>query len=162
MTEPAREATDRPGAAHRRGFLAALGGLSALWLGALIYPVYRYLAPAKAVDPFGPEGRVKIDKVAPDDVAKPGQGKNGGYAGRGLIVLRGEDGQLRAFDAKCTHAGCNVAFQGDHIECPCHNGIYDLFGRNVSGPPPAPLTALEVQEDDGALYVMRPKPAKEA
>lgn len=133
-----------------------------MWLGALVYPVYRYLAPRKAVDPFGAEGRVKVDKISPEDVAKPGQGKNGGYAGRGLIVLRGDDGQLRAFDSKCTHAGCNVAFRGTRLECPCHGGVYDLNGKNVSGPPPMPLSELKVTEHDGNLYVGRPNYAKKA
>ena len=36
------------------------------------------------------------------------------------------------------------------IWCACHNGHYDLHGRNVSGPPPRPLDefAVHVQDDD--------------
>jgi Rieske Fe-S protein len=162
MTETNKNSTSDSEPVSRRGFVAALGGLSALWLGALVMPVYRYLAPRKAVDPFGASGRVKVEKVTLSDVAKPGQGKNGGYAGRGLIVLRDDAGQLRAFDAKCTHAGCNVAFMGSRIECPCHGGIYDLHGKNVSGPPPAPLTELNVVEENGSLFVGRPNSAKKA
>jgi Rieske Fe-S protein len=30
------------------------------------------------------------------------------------------------------------------IWCACHNGKYDLNGRNVSGPPPRPLEAYKV------------------
>jgi cytochrome b6-f complex iron-sulfur subunit len=140
--------------AGRRGFLAALGGLLALWLGALMYPVYRYLSPPATPDPFGKEGRIKVDKITASDVAEPGQGKNGGYAGRGLIVVRAGDGRLRAFDAKCTHAGCNVAFAGTTFACPCHGGIYDLSGKNVSGPPPRPLTELSVLEENGEIFVV--------
>jgi Rieske Fe-S protein len=162
MIEPSNQPTNDSESGSRRGFLAALGGLSSLWLGALVFPVYRYLAPRKAVDPFGSEGRVKVDKISLADVAKPGQGKNGGYAGRGLIVLRGENGELRAFDSKCTHAGCNVAFQGSRIECPCHGGVYNLQGKNVSGPPPAPLTELNVFEANGQLFVGRPTHSKKA
>lgn len=160
MTSPDTESTPAPEPQSRRGFLATLGGLSALWIGAMVYPVYRYLAPRKAVDPFAAEGRVKVDKITSGDVAQVGQGKNGGYAGRGLIVLRGKDGKLRAFDSKCTHAGCNVAFAGAHIECPCHGGIYDLNGKNVSGPPPSPLNELSVSEENGILYVGRPSGMK--
>jgi Rieske Fe-S protein len=29
--------------------------------------------------------------------------------------------------------------------CPCHGGVYDRDGRVVSGPPPAPLTRLNVR-----------------
>ncbi|MBN2194360.1 MAG: Rieske (2Fe-2S) protein [Polyangiaceae bacterium] len=155
MNASAREATGDREVRGRRGVLMAIGGLSVAWLGALIYPIYRYLSPLAAANPFGPTGRVKVDKISPSDVARPGQGKNGGYAGRGLIVLRGEDGTLRAFDAKCTHAGCNVSFEGSRIHCPCHGGIYDLHGKNVSGPPPRPLTELKVFEENGELLVGR-------
>lgn len=162
MIAPNKSSSSDSESGSRRGFLAALGGLASLWLGALVFPVYRYLAPRKAVDPFGAEGRVKVDKISLADVTKPGQGKNGGYAGRGLIVLRGENGELRAFDSKCTHAGCNVSIQGERIECPCHGGVYDLHGKNVSGPPPAPLTVLNVFEENGQLFVGRPNHVKKA
>ncbi|MFH1746103.1 MAG: Rieske 2Fe-2S domain-containing protein, partial [Planctomycetota bacterium] len=64
---------------------------------------------------------------------------------------------LRAFDSKCTHAGCNVEFQGDKIFCHCHGGTYDLDGKNIAGPPPRPLTELAVVEDEGQLFVLRPE-----
>lgn len=146
----------------RRGFLGILTGLSALWMGALVYPIYRYLSPQTAPDPFGGQDRAKVDKISAADVATPGQGKNGGYAGRGLIVVRGLDGELRAFDAKCTHAGCNVGFAGSRLFCPCHGGVYDLNGKNVAGPPPLPLTELSVFEENGELYVRKPSATKKA
>jgi Rieske Fe-S protein len=30
------------------------------------------------------------------------------------------------------------------IFCNCHNGVYDLNGRNISGPPPRPLEVYKV------------------
>jgi cytochrome b6-f complex iron-sulfur subunit len=139
----------------RRRFLATLGGLSAAWLGASLYPVYRYLGPRPSADPFDKGGRVPVEKVTPAEVARPGSGRNGAFAGRGLIVLRTPEGELRAFDAKCSHAGCNVEYQGDKLFCHCHGGTYDLGGRNIAGPPPRPLTPLRISEQDGALYVSR-------
>lgn len=139
----------------RRKFLLSLGGLGALWCGAAAYPTYKYLAPQPVPDPFGKEGKALVEKISLADVAQPGTGKNGGYGGRGLIVLRKPDGTLKAFDAKCTHAGCNVAFEGSRLHCPCHGGIYDLDGKNVAGPPPKPLHELRVFEEKGVLYVSR-------
>jgi Rieske Fe-S protein len=72
-----------------------------------------------------------------------------------VIVFRDAGGALKAFDSKCTHAGCNVQFQGEKLYCNCHGGTYDLSGKNVSGPPPKPLTELRVFEDQGLLYVAR-------
>ncbi|HOU54012.1 MAG TPA: Rieske 2Fe-2S domain-containing protein [Myxococcota bacterium] len=141
------------GATGRRGFLAVLGGLTVAWLAAVAWPVFRYLSPRPPPDPFGGEGKALVKGVAPGDVARPGQGSNGSYGGRGLVVFRGPDGQLRAFDSKCTHAGCNVQFQGDRIYCNCHGGTYDLEGRNIAGPPPRPLTPLRVTAEGDSLFV---------
>ncbi len=151
-TPPAMtQETDKPG---RRGFFATMGGLAAVWVGATLYPIYRYLSPRPAPDPFA-KGGVKVDGIALNDLLAVGSFKAGGYAGRGLIVLRTSAGQLRAFDAKCSHAGCNVRFEGSRFVCPCHGGVYDTDGRNIAGPPPKPLVELSVAEDNGALFVSR-------
>jgi len=139
----------------RRNFLGILGALGLGWIGALVYPIFRYLSPQKVPDPFGEDGLALVENINPADVARPGMGKNGGYGGRGLIVFRNKSNKLKAFDSKCTHAGCNVEFQGDKIYCNCHGGTYDLNGKNIAGPPPKPLTELGVEEKDGALYVFR-------
>lgn len=140
---------------ERRRFLGALGGLAAVWAGASLYPVYRFLSPQPAPDPFGKEGRAVVEKIMPAEVAQNGMGKNGGYAGRGVIVFRNDSGELKAFDSKCTHAGCNVQFQGAKLFCNCHGGTYDQTGKNIAGPPPRPLTELRVFEDKGLLFVAR-------
>jgi len=139
----------------RRSFLCVLGGLAVAWLAALLYPVYRYLGPQAAPDPFGKDGRALVEKVSPADVAGAGMGRTGAYGGRGMIIFRDPQGHLRAFDSKCTHAGCNVEFQTTRIYCHCHGGTYDLNGKNIAGPPPRPLTELAVAEEDGRLYVSR-------
>jgi cytochrome b6-f complex iron-sulfur subunit len=152
---PADVAVPTPQSRERRRFLGALGGLAVAWAGASLYPVYKYLSPQPAPDPFGKEGRAVVEKIVPAEVAQNGMGKNGGYAGRGVIVFRNGSGELKAFDSKCTHAGCNVQFQGAKLFCNCHGGTYDLTGKNIAGPPPRPLTELRVFEDDGLLFVAR-------
>jgi len=139
----------------RRRLLIVLGGLGVAWAGAAAYPVYKFLSPQALPDPFDEDGKAPVEGVALADVANPGQGANGSYAGKGLIVFRTEDGTLKAFDSKCTHAGCNVSFEGDQFVCHCHGGVYNLDGKNVAGPPPKPLTSLPVVEQDGVLYVKR-------
>lgn len=139
----------------RRKFLISIGGLSLIWVGGAAYPIARYLGPQTAPDPFGEDGRAVVEGIVPTEVAKPGMGKNGGYGGKGLIVFRHPDGKLRAFDSKCTHAGCNVAFEGERIYCHCHGGTYNLEGKNIAGPPPRPLTELGVEEEEDIIYVYR-------
>ena len=48
--------------------------------------------------------------------------------------------------ATCTHLDCTVQFKSDQsiLWCACHNGKYDLNGRNISGPPPRPLDPFRV------------------
>lgn len=146
----------------RRNFLYLLSAAGLGWLAAGLYPVFRYLSPQKAPDPFGKDGLAPVEKITPADVARPNMGKNGGYGGRGLIIFRNPQGVLKAFDSKCTHAGCNVEYEITKIYCHCHGGTYNLNGINIAGPPPRPLTELGVVEKEGALYVYslsRPKPA---
>ena len=56
------------------------------------------------------------------------------------------EGEYKAFSAVCTHLSCTVQYRPDlgHIWCACHNGHYDLAGKNVAGPPPRPLTEYPV------------------
>ena len=151
-----RDDAEDPKDTKRRKFLVATAaGVGIAWVGAAAYPVYKYLAPRPAPDPFGKDGKAPVVKITAQDVARPGTGKNGGYAGRGLIVLRKEDGTLKAFDSKCQHAGCNVQYEGDKLFCHCHGGTYNLDGVNIAGPPPRPLVELKVFEEDGLLFVSR-------
>ena len=70
---------------------------------------------------------------------KPMSGRIFKFGSRPGIPIRTESGELRAFSAICTHLNCTVQFREDlgHLWCACHNGHFDLSGRNISGPPPA-------------------------
>jgi cytochrome b6-f complex iron-sulfur subunit len=63
-----------------------------------------------------------------------------------VILVREQSGEFSALSATCTHLECIVQYRGDlkQIWCACHNGLYDLHGRNVSGPPPRPLEEYAV------------------
>ena len=59
------------------------------------------------------------------------------------------------FSAVCSHLGCLVNYHKEKNEfvCPCHGGRYDLSGKNIAGPPPAPLTKLPIKVQQGELMV---------
>jgi len=62
---------------------------------------------------------------------------------------------LVVFSATCSHLGCLVNYHKEKREfiCPCHGGRYDLTGKNIAGPPPAPLTRFPVRVRDGTIYI---------
>ena len=63
-----------------------------------------------------------------------------------VILVRAGENDFRAFAATCTHLDCIVEFRPEQrvLFCNCHNGQFDLAGRNIAGPPPHPLERYEV------------------
>jgi len=71
------------------------------------------------------------------------------------ILIRDEEGNLKAFSAVCTHAGCTVGYEGGVIVCPCHGGEYSAeTGEVIAGPPPSGLTPKRVVESGGQIYAV--------
>ena len=128
----------------RRSFLNVLVGVSSLPLiGTVAYPIIRYLWPSAQKDSLRTGAFVEAAKVK--DVA-PNASKIFQYGSQAGILIKTKDGEYKAFLATCTHLSCIVQYrpeQGD-ILCACHNGVYDVNGKNVSGPPPRPLELLKV------------------
>jgi Rieske Fe-S protein len=56
----------------------------------------------------------------------------------------------------CTHLGCRVRWitDQDQFFCPCHNGVFDISGNVVAGPPPRPLDQYEVKVENDQLYIL--------
>ena len=126
----------------RRGFLGWLlsGGVIALF-GSILYPVVRFIVPPKVAE--STEVSVVAAKVS--DLA-PNSGKTFKFGSKPGILVRTPSGEYRAFSAICTHLQCTVQYRDDQqsIWCACHNGRFDLSGRNVAGPPPRPLEMYDV------------------
>lgn len=63
--------------------------------------------------------------------------------------------EIVAISATCTHLGCNVLWEEDKkiFKCPCHNGRYDIDGKVISGPPPAPLQRHKTKLENGKLFL---------
>jgi len=137
----------------RRRFVEVLLGSGFLATAvAFLYPVLRYLVPPKAIDLGG-------DAVVAGRVSelKPNSGKIFRFGNRPGLLIRTASGEYRAMSATCTHLSCTVQYRDDlrQVWCACHNGKYDLNGRNISGPPPRPLEAFEVQVKGDEIFVRR-------
>ena len=79
------------------------------------------------------------------------------FGNKPVIVVQTSNGDVRAFAATCTHLDCTVQFKKELgvIWCACHNGKYDLNGRNISGPPPKPLDEFRVIIKNEEVFVSK-------
>jgi Rieske Fe-S protein len=137
----------------RRDFTKLLlgGGLLG-WLGSALYPIVSYLRP-----PQVPEANVQSVRAGSAAAFAANTAQIVKFGRKPVILIRSEAGEFRAFSATCTHLDCIVQYRGDlrQIWCACHNGLYDLRGRNVSGPPPRPLEEYAVNVVNDEILVSR-------
>jgi Rieske Fe-S protein len=69
-----------------------------------------------------------------------------------VVVTQPTEGEFRAFDTTCTHAGCQVDAVTETINCPCHGSTFSLEdGSVVSGPATAPLATKSVAVEGATL-----------
>jgi cytochrome b6-f complex iron-sulfur subunit len=137
----------------RRDLLAwLLGATGGTLVAILLYPVLRYVMPPPQAEAAA--GAVVAGKTKD---FLPNAGKVIRFGARPAIVVRLATGEFRAFSAVCTHLQCTVQYRPDMelVWCACHNGRFDLTGRNVGGPPPRPLDQLEVAVRGDDVVVTR-------
>jgi Rieske Fe-S protein len=141
---------------RRRIVELLLGGGLFASIMSFLYPVLRYLIPPPVPDLGGDE--VVAAKVAD---LKPNGSKIFRFGTRPALLLMTADGEYRALSAVCTHLSCTVQYRRDlhQIWCACHNGMYDLSGRNISGPPPRPLEDFQVHVRGDEIVVSRKRQA---
>jgi thiosulfate dehydrogenase [quinone] large subunit len=75
------------------------------------------------------------------------------------VLVHLADGQFVAYDAVCTHAGCEVSYDSESrlLICPCHGAEFDpAHGATVvNGPAPAPLTPVAIRIDSAGNIVLQ-------
>lgn len=141
------------GVSRRRFLNWFLGTGLGAFLASVVYPVARYLVPPKAEES---SARTVTLPIKPETV-KPNSGQIFKFGGQPAILIRTPGGDLRAFTAICTHLACVVQYRPDlsHIWCACHNGHYDLNGKNIAGPPPRPLEQYGVNVRGDQIVVSK-------
>lgn len=127
------------------------GGLGAL-VAAIVYPIIRFISPPDVAEAATNtvQAGTRSELAAEGWMIFPFGSEPG-------ILIEPEPGDLRAFSAVCTHLACTVQYRSDKklIWCACHNGWYDLQGKNIAGPPPRPLTKFRVEARGDDVFVTR-------
>ncbi len=127
----------------RRKFLNMLLGFSGIGgIVSIFYPIFSFLIPPKTAEPTVNSVKAGMSKDFPSNSSNIIK-----FGKKPVILIKTDEGNFKAFSATCTHLDCIVQYKNDtkQIWCACHNGTYDLSGRNVSGPPPRPLEEYEVK-----------------
>ncbi len=94
--------------------------------------------------------RVWLYGVHDSELPKPGSYRLCDIAGAPILLVRGDDGQVRAFRNACRHRGAPVV-RGDSgparlLVCQFHSWSYDLRGQLVRVPDERDFVGLQVSE----------------
>jgi cytochrome b6-f complex iron-sulfur subunit len=120
-------------------------------------------AGLKVLAPAGRQDRelAWFPLVSEDEVPRSGVKKSelvysvSGKERKARVFIVSSSGNLTVLSAVCSHLGCLVNYRKESKEflCPCHGGKYNITGRNIAGPPPAPLTSYPVEVKNGMVMV---------
>lgn len=165
---PATDSGKRPSLADpgRRRLLLQVGGaaVAVVWVLALL--------PRPRPTPAAVQTAPNTPGPTPTPVASPTGTRIGAVAdlrsqgflnftdpgtGDPGVAVSITNGNVVAFDAVCTHAGCTVSYDSSQklITCPCHGAQFDPAhgAAVVNGPASSPLPAIHVEVGaDGGVY----------
>lgn len=152
MNNAQNQAQEQPTLPRRKFVNLLLGGGLLTTIGSIFVPIINFIIPPKIQE------AVQNSVVA----AKVGElplnsGKIFRFGAKPGILIHTQTGEYIAFSAICTHLDCTVQYRSDfkHIWCACHNGHFDLTGKNIAGPPPRPLDAYKVDIRNEDIVVTR-------
>jgi Rieske Fe-S protein len=153
MTKKPEMAEDK-NSSRRRFINILLGGGFVGWLGSVLYPLFSFLKPPPVAEANVGSVSAGLASEIPNN-----SGQIVRFGRTPVILVKTEEGEFSAFSATCTHLDCIVQYRDDlrRIWCACHNGQYDLTGRNVAGPPPKPLTQYKVNIVNDEVLISRPE-----
>jgi menaquinol-cytochrome c reductase iron-sulfur subunit len=149
----------------RRGFVGGVVGL----IGAMITTVIGLPAIGYIVSPalkketgeewitLGPMSALEPQKPTPFTFS---QIKEVGWQrtriSQTVYAVAQNGGNVTVFSDACTHLSCKVHWEEERnaFICPCHDGVFDVQGEVVGGPPPKPLYQFETKVENDQLTIL--------
>lgn len=131
----------------RRDFLVTIWqGMGVLVAGGMGFIGLRYLASQSQASAVGGMVTVgAVDNFTPGTITPIPEGK--------CYLVRNTTGGFLALYRQCTHLSCSVIWEQDQFRCPCHGSAFTMEGKTISPPAPHPLTAFEVQIENGQVRI---------
>ncbi len=169
---------DKP--VSRRRFL----GYATVGLGAIVSALVGIPLVGSLISPILQKKKVETEwvelgKIADFEVGQPKMvqwtiSRIDGWvmeaAPRAVCVVTQDGENFTVYNSRCTHLSCSYSWKlkgephqtaygsampgKDHFFCPCHDGIFDIDGTVLGGPPPRPLDTLPVKIEDGKLFTI--------
>jgi len=135
----------------RRAFIfSTLAVTTITAIGGTVYPILRYLFPTKkSGEAKGASATIPLSEVG------IGEARFFKFKGKPAVLIRKGDDKFVALSAVCTHLGCIVKYSASDkmLKCPCHGARYDLNGKVLGGPAPAPLPTFSASIDGDQILV---------
>jgi thiosulfate dehydrogenase (quinone) large subunit len=152
----------------RRRLLVQLGGaaVAAVFVLAVLPRQRRTAAATPAPSPTAEPSATPSAAPSPSGtrVGSAGDLRANGFLtfsnpanGDPAVAVSLANGDVVAYDAVCTHAGCTVQYDAGQrvLACPCHGAVFDPAHNAavLQGPAPTPLDAIRVRvASDGNVY----------
>jgi cytochrome b6-f complex iron-sulfur subunit len=70
-----------------------------------------------------------------------------------IYVYKISEAEYCALLLECTHKGCELKPQGDHLLCPCHGSEFSHTGKVESPPAEEDLKKFELKTDNESVYI---------
>lgn len=167
---PPSETPQSPDGSHalspdttRRGFFeAAIHGMMGLISLCLAAPAALYLlTPAKSKNGETWSQAGDISKLSPDSPVQLVFQRRHFDGWREIVeksttwVVKQDQSKVVAFGPACTHLGCPYHWDDatKTFLCPCHNSVFAIDGKVISGPAPRPLDRFETKTDGTRLLI---------
>lgn len=127
-----------------RGFLS-------LWGFAVIYVVGSFMRTPEEKRTLGE----RLIEAGTLDSLPVGEARMVQHRREPIFVVRKDETTLIGLSGVCTHLHCVLAWNGKQrlLDCPCHNGAFDINGNVVTGPASRPLRHYEIETRLGRIYV---------